>query len=51
MAKRDKLYTINRWNKPLFEEERRRKLYLGGGNKNTPYGFNPYLHTGLDQAL
>lgn len=31
MAKRDKLYTVNKWNRPFFEEERRRKLYLGGG--------------------
>ena len=31
MAKRDKLYTVNKWNKPFFEEERRRKLYPNGG--------------------
>jgi hypothetical protein len=27
MAKRDKLYTVNKWNKPFFEEERRKRLY------------------------
>lgn len=34
MTKRDTLYTVNRWNKPFFEEAKRRKLYLGGGNRN-----------------
>jgi len=40
MAKRDKLYTVNKWNKPFFEEERRKKLYpLGGNLTNNPiYG-------------
>lgn len=33
MAKRDKLYTVNRWNKPFFEEERRKKLYDDGGHR------------------
>ena len=39
MAKRDKLYTVNKWNKPFFEEERRKKLYLWGGDSANPiYG-------------
>lgn len=39
MAKRDKLYTVNKWNKPFFEQERRRKLYLWGGDSANPvYG-------------
>ena len=43
MAKRDKLYTVNKWNKPFFDEDRRRKLYPWGGNT---YGFKPFLNTG-----
>ena len=33
MAKRDKLYTVNKWNKPFFEEEKRKKLYNDGGRR------------------
>lgn len=43
MAKRDKLYTVNKWNKPFFEQERRKKIYAGGG---ATAGFNPFLKTG-----
>jgi len=37
MAKRDKLYTVNKWNKPFFEEERKKRLYPDGG-------FKPFVH-------
>lgn len=30
MAKRDTLYTVNRWNKPFFEEAKRKRLYALG---------------------
>lgn len=30
MAKRDKLYTVNKWNKPFFEDDRRKRLYALG---------------------
>ena len=41
MAKRDKLYTVNKWNKPFFEEERRKKLYgVGGSTDNYVWGLN-----------
>jgi hypothetical protein len=43
MAKRDKLYTVNKWNKPFFEEERRKKLFLWGGNS---LGIKPGLSEG-----
>jgi len=39
MAKRDKLYTVNKWNKPFFEEERRKKLFDDGGPR-TIWGLN-----------
>lgn len=34
MAKRDKLYTVNKWNKPFFEEEVKKRLYDDGGYTN-----------------
>ena len=41
MAKRDKLYTINKWNKPFFEQERHKKLYgVGGSTDNYVWGLN-----------
>lgn len=46
MAKRDKLYTVNKWNKPFFDEERRKKLYGLGGNP--VWGLN--LNQGLTRA-
>lgn len=50
MAKRDQLYTVNKWNKSFFEEEqrKRKKLYGIGGNQNDTWGFNPYVSTGND---
>ena len=41
MAKRDKLYTVNKWNRPFFEQERRKKLYgIGGSTDNYVWGLN-----------
>ena len=53
MAKRDKLYTVNKWNKPFFEQERRKRLYPGGGllSDNTNR-FRPFVNEnqGLTRA-
>ena len=53
MAKRDKLYTVNKWNKPFFEQERRKKLYPGGGPlSGNANGFRPFVNEnqGLTRA-
>lgn len=56
MAKRDKLYTVTKWNKPFFEEERRKKLYDEGGpfkygvNTNRGGLVNSYYKTNWDNT-
>lgn len=49
MAKRDKLYTVTKWNKPFFEGDQKKRLYAlgdhiyglneGQAGKRNSYGF------------